>query len=707
MKASAAATLLFAVAASTALHGTSATSAPLGKVISMLGDLEAKITAEGVASKKLFEEKTEWCKDTVAQTKFEIKTGKAEIADLGAIIVKDSADIETFTSEIERLSGEIAADEADLKAATKIRDSETADFAAEEKELTETIGTLERAITIISREMSGGASMLQLKNTNSLAQALKIMVQASAFSSADASRLTALVQNSDRSDDSDSDASLAAPAAAVYESHSGSILDTLQDLLEKAQAQLASIQKDEVSKQHAYEMLSQSVGDEIKFATKDMAAAKTGLAGSGESKSAAEGDLAVTTKGLDTDTKYLADVESDCGTSAETYEAEVKSRAEELDAIAKAKQVIEETMPSLSQVSLLQLSRLQITSRQALINFEVVRFVRDLGRKQHSASLEQLSSRMASAIRMGESTGADPFLKVKGLISDMIAKLEDEASADASKKDWCDESIAAATAKKEELTASSDKLTTKISKSTASAAKLKEQVATLQKELADLASSEVGNNDTTIYYARDSMTGKSGCLPLKAEADEFRVASKAQYTADKEETTTAIDGVKQALSVLREYYAKDGKAHEADEGTGSSIISLLEVCESDFSKSLAEMEVAESTAAAAYEKMKKSNAITKVSKEQEVKYETNEAAALDKATAEDTADLETVQSELTGVMESLASLATSCTSKVESYSARTAARASEIAGLKEALSILEQQTVLLQSKSRRLLRGRH
>mmetsp|Transcript_4079 Transcript_4079/g.7206 ORF Transcript_4079/g.7206 Transcript_4079/m.7206 type:complete len:689 (+) Transcript_4079:81-2147(+) len=680
MKASAAATLLFAVAASTALHGTSATSAPLGKVISMLGDLEAKITAEGVASKKLFEEKTEWCKDTVAQTKFEIKTGKAEIADLGAIIVKDSADIETFTSEIERLSGEIAADEADLKAATTIRDSETADFAAEEKELTETIGTLERAITIISREMSGGASMLQLKNTNSLAQALKIMVQASAFSSADASRLTALVQNSDRSDDSDSDASLAAPAAAVYESHSGSILDTLQDLLEKAQAQLASIQKDEVSKQHAYEMLSQSVGDEIKFATKDMAAAKTGLAGSGESKSAAEGDLAVTTKGLDTDTKYLADVESDCGTSAETYEAEVKSRAEELDAIAKAKQVIEETMPSLSQVSLLQLSRLQITSRQALINFEVVRFVRDLGRKQHSASLEQLSSRMASAIRMGESTGADPFLKVKGLISDMIAKLEDEASADASKKDWCDESIAAATAKKEELTASSDKLTTKISKSTASAAKLKEQVATLQKELADLASSE-------------------------AEADEFRVASKAQYTADKEETTTAIDGVKQALSVLREYYAKDGKAHEADEGTGSSIISLLEVCESDFSKSLAEMEVAETQAVAVYEKMKKENPITRIQKEQDVKYKTKEATSLDKATSEDQSDLETVQSELSGVVESLASLAKQCTSKVETYSERKASREAEIAGLKEALSILEEQTVLLQSKSKRLLRG--
>mmetsp|Transcript_146089 Transcript_146089/g.266222 ORF Transcript_146089/g.266222 Transcript_146089/m.266222 type:complete len:225 (-) Transcript_146089:58-732(-) len=223
---------------------------------------------------------------------------------------------------------------------------------------------------------------------------------------------------------------------------------------------------------------------------------------------------------------------------------------------------------------------------------------------------------------------------------------------------------------------------TKISKSTASAAKLKEQVATLTKELADLASSE-------------------------AEADEFRASSSKQYAADKEETTTAIEGVKQALSVLREYYAADGKAHDADEGTGSSIISLLEVCESDFSKSLAEMEVAESSEASAYEKMKKANAITKVSKEQEVKYETKEAASLDKATAEVTADLETTQSELSGVMETLASLAKSCTSKVESYAARTAARASEIAGLKEALSILEEQTVLLQSKSRRLLRGRH
>mmetsp|Transcript_97322 Transcript_97322/g.177945 ORF Transcript_97322/g.177945 Transcript_97322/m.177945 type:complete len:684 (+) Transcript_97322:59-2110(+) len=662
----------------TALHAhtASATEAPLGKVVSMLSDLEAKITAEGAASKKLFAEKTTWCEDTATQTEFDIKTGKAEVAELSASIAKGTADITSFNSEIERLSGEIAADEADLTAATGVRSKESADFAAEEKELTETIGTLERAIAIISREMSGGASMLQMKNTNNLAQALTAMVQASAFSAADAERLTAFVQSSDKSEDSDSDASLSAPDASVYESHSGSIVDTLQDLLEKAQSQLASIQKSETTSQYNYDMLKQSLSDEMKFATEDMSAAKSGLATSSESKAVAEGDLAMTSKSLDGDTKYLADVKADCMTASSTYEAETKSRAEELAAIAKAKQVIQETMPA----SFLQVSRSQITSRQALTNFEVVRFVRDLGRKQHSASLEQLSSRMASVIRLGEATGADPFAKVKGLISDMIAKLEDAASADATKDAWCDESIAAATAKQEALTASSEKLMTKISKSSAAAAKLKEQVATLQKELADLAKSE-------------------------AEADAFRMSSNKKYLADKEEATTAIEGVKQALQVLREYFAKDGKAHSADEGSGSSIISLLEVCESDFSKSLAEMEVAETQAVAVYDEMKKENPIIKIQKEQDVKYKTKEATSLDKATSEDQSDLETVQSELSGVVESLASLAKQCTSKVETYSERKASREAEIAGLKEALSILEEQTVLLQSKSKRLLRG--
>ncbi len=64
--------------------------------------------------------------------------------------------------------------------------------------------------------------------------------------SADAARLTALVQNSQGSDDGDDDMSVGAPAAAVYESHSGNIIDTLNGLQDEAQTKLAEARKDDV-----------------------------------------------------------------------------------------------------------------------------------------------------------------------------------------------------------------------------------------------------------------------------------------------------------------------------------------------------------------------------------------------------------------------------------------------------------------------------
>merc|ERR1719313_1614513 len=100
-------------------------------------------------------------------------------------------------------------------------------------------------------------------------------------------------------------------------------------------------------------------------------------------------------------------------------------------------------------------------------------------------ALSQLASRMNSAVRLG-----DPFAKVKGLITDMIETLENEAEEDASQKAYCDKEMSEANAKKDELTAESDKLSTKINQSKSSSAQLKEEVSTLQNELASMASAK-------------------------------------------------------------------------------------------------------------------------------------------------------------------------------------------------------------------------
>merc|ERR1719478_927398 len=450
----------------------------------------------------------------------------------------------------------------------------------------------------------------------------------------------------------------------------------MQDLYEKAEAQLEEARKTETKNVQAYEMLAQSLKDEIKYGNKDLDKAKKNLAASAEAKATAEGDLAVTSADLAEDVKALATLHQDCMTGAEDFEAETKSRGEELKALATAKKVIVETTSGAAgqSYSLVQVS---MSSGADLANFEAVRFVRDLAQKQKSTELAQLASRMVSAMR---GNSRDPFAKVKGLISNMIEKLLQEAEADATEKAFCDKEMSETEQKKADKEAAIEKLSTSIDSMTARSAKLKEEVATLEKELSALAKAQ-------------------------AEMDKLRAEEKAAFDANSAEMKKGVKGVQLALKVLRDYYSKADKAHSSADGAGSGIIGLLEVCESDFSKGLAEMTAAEETAVAEYESTSKENAITKATKEQDVKYKVKEAKGLDKETAEATADRAGVQEELDAVNEYYAGIKERCVAKAETYEERVKRRTAEIAGLKEALSILDGEAVLLQRSTKHTLRG--
>jgi len=264
---------------------------------------------------------------------------------------------------------------------------------------------------------------------------------------------------------------------------------------------------------------------------------------------------------------------------------------------------------------------------------------------------------------------------VKGLIMDMIEKLESEAGADASHKAYCDKELAYADEKKANRISEIEKLTTSLDAMSARSAQLKEEVAALEKSLADLAASQ-------------------------AQMDKLRAEEHEQFISNKADMEQGLEGVKMALKVLTEYYAKD-KAHDAAQGSGEGIIGLLEVCESDFSKGLAEYTGSEDSAQATYEQQTKENEIERTTKDQDVKYKTKESKDLDKSVAEATSDRSGVQTELDAVQKYLDSLHADCDETADTYAEQVSRRSAELAGLKEALSILEGEAALLQRSSRR------
>merc|ERR1719223_1744931 len=130
------------------------------------------------------------------------------------------------------------------------------------------------------------------------------------------------------------------------------------------------------------------------------------------------------------------------------------------------------------------------------------------------------------------------------------------------------------------------------------------------------------------------------------EMDKARQDESAAFIVAKADLEAGVAGVQKALQVLRDYYGSASllqgeddfaqmnslaqqpappAAHSKASGAGGSIIGMLEVVESDFSKTLTEETVAEDEAQASYDKQTQANKVTKAMNEQDIKYKTAES----------------------------------------------------------------------------------
>jgi len=655
----AAAAFLFSAAAASVAVGEVTTVNPLGKVIELLTSLEAKIIKEGEVEAKAYKEYMEWCDDACKNTAYEIETAKTKKAELEATIQKAAADISASASKIEDLAASIASDGGDLKNATLIREKESADFLAAEKELLDTVDSLAGAQEQLKKSLaliqsSGGSVNEQDRQAvAAVAQSLGQIAEAAFVTTQQRSKIQAFFQEKEDADDA-----LTFRTHAMGGGGSDAIIETLEEMEDKASDSLTKVRNEEMKGANAHAMLKQSLENEIKNGKKELAEATHQKQALTEKLAQAEKDSAMEKKGLSEDEAYLRDLKRSCQTRAQEFEVEAKDTDAELTALGKAKGILTKKFSGASFVELKATTRVRMRSEESDVRAQALRLIQQVGKKFHSTALISLAYRAA----------ADPFAKVRSMIEDMIAKLLQEAAEGANQKAMCDKEIGESKASQKDKEGKLGKINARLGEAESNSASLSEEIAKLSKEVAE--------NDAAMSSAT-AQRNEEKAVFVKVEKD----------LSESEEACAA------AISVLREYYEgasliQLSSRTNVQTEDGGGIISVLEVAESDFANSLAEVRSVETRAADEHDKMMQDSKLLKVTKEMEIKGKESEVKSLKTTISDNSEDKAGLSDELDAVLAYLDELKPQCETKVPSYAEIKAKREAEIQGLKEALDIL-------------------
>merc|ERR1719387_566728 len=261
---------------------SAAAVSPIQKVVQLLDECKAKVQKDLDAEAKAMEEYLAFCDDELKDKGYAIETATRSIEELGATIEDAKAQIQELGDEISTLGTTMTEKEKELMEATKVREAQHEDFVAAEKELVKSIDQLGRAAAILKRGMSFAQTPQGKKKMSAVVSALQNILEAEWVDMRSKRSLQSFLQQAAKAKDAeDDDLSLDQPQAkqVAYESSSGGIVKTVEEMQGKAEDQLSDLRKKEMSDAHDFEMLEGGLTDEISHgkeklstATKDKAA---------------------------------------------------------------------------------------------------------------------------------------------------------------------------------------------------------------------------------------------------------------------------------------------------------------------------------------------------------------------------------------------------------------------------------------------------
>lgn len=641
---------------------------PVQKVIQLMQAMVEKGKKGKEEEQVQFNAYKQWCDETTVEKTRAIDEANALIDKLSADIAKYEADAKKLTEEIAVLDDDITTWERDIKSATNVREIEKADYDAKHQDYVESIDALGRAIKVLKESISDKPQFLQvsstLKNLNLIPQDAKQAID---------------LMFSQYADDS---LDLAAPEALAYEPKSHGIIDMLEKLEVKFTDELTELEKQEMESKHAFKMLMDDMAQQIDDATSRRDEKAAEKAKKLQAKADAESLRADTTATRDDDMKYLADVTATCEEKASAFKDRQQLRSEEIEALEKAIEIIQsesvsgaakEHLPTLVQTPavLVQLRADGTSNAQRNAQVRVADFLK--------AKSHQLNSRVLATL--ATHVTADPFKKVRKMIRDLITKLEEEAAAEAEHKGWCDQELASNEQTRKEKTEAIEALHAEIDELEATIAQLTMEITELQTAIKEL--------DAAV-----------------AKATKIRQEEKAKNTDTIADAKEAQEAVSQAMTVLKEFYAKAGEAtalvqqpeifDEAYKGMGAEsggVIGMLEVIQSDFARLEAETTAAEEAAQKEYDQFMTDSETDKAQKERDIEHKVKKKQDKSQFLEEATKDREGTSKELDAALAYYDKLRPDCIETGISYEERVARRKEEIESLQTALSILNGEEI--------------
>jgi len=680
----------------TPVAGTKAS--PVQQVIKLLQDMVKTGEEEKHAEQVQFAKFKTWC-----DNQFNFKN--TAIAEAEEAIDRLKADIKEHEATIERLAREIAAHQADIecwegdkKASTAVHELEKSDFEAMNKDYSESVSALVRAIAVLKKqpkkrkqskattaapETIPGANntepeFLELKSLRNL----KLIPD-------NAKRTIEIFLQQDGPEDAEAEGlEIKNPEAHGYEFQSNGVIEMLEELHTKFVAERTALNKKEQKRVSAYKQLMQDLNNQIEYGTADEERKTNSKNTHKEKKTQAEKDLSDTTLVKDDDVQFRSDLVATCEQKASDFDTRQNLRAEELVAVNKAIEILSSNDVAGNAATLMDFTQVSSLAqlRSGLIE-----------KKQQDRAASYLRARAAelkSHVLMSVATHAveDPFVKVKKLIQDLITKLMQQATEETEHKGWCDTELGTNAQTRETKTKKVETLHAEIDQLDASTAKLGEDIAKLSSEVAELDAALV-------------------------EATKNRAEEKETNQQTIKDANTAQVAVAQALTVLKEFYAKaaestafvqapDPETHKQPEapeifdkpyrGMGAQnggVVGMIEVIQSDYARLVSDTEAAEQKAEEGYKTLKHDTAVDKAAKTTDI--ENKEAQKKDQAAslAEKMEDVEGTQKELDAALAYFEKLKPSCIDTGVTFEDRSERRKEEIESLQQALQILNGQAI--------------